>query len=191
MKIFIFLFLSFSFLSCKSSSHWRTASRATAEIAPIPSKYKKAVVQIYTARLWGFRGLVADHTWISTKQEGAKSYKVYEVIGWLRRLTKSNTVLRIAEDLPDRLWYGNKPKLLVDLRDISAKQVIDKIHQVAISYPYKTTYSIFGPNSNTFTSWMACKVPELNLNLSIRAIGKNFFKDCKKKIAINHKKFPH
>jgi len=39
---------------------------------------------------------------------------------------------------------------------------------------------MFGPNSNTFTAWMACKVPELNLKLSDPAIGKNYLKNCKK-----------
>ena len=88
-----------------SFSGWKTASRVSSGISPTAKKYKPAVVQVYAAKLWGIRGLVADHTWISTKKAGATSYKVYEVLDWLKHSTKSNSVVRIAEDMPDRLWY--------------------------------------------------------------------------------------
>ncbi len=204
IKLLSYLFLLSSltcFTSCFHSS-WQNASRDTTGIAPLAEKYKESVVQIYAAKLFGFKGLIADHTWISTKKEGAHFYKVYEVLGWLRYSNsaksdlstilydlfgwskypkETNSVLRIAKDIPDKLWYGNKPRILLDLRGNKAKKVIHKIHQAAISYPYKKNYSLIGPNSNTFTAWVACKVPELNLHLSYRAIGKNYLKTCQSK----------
>lgn len=157
---------------------WEKASRESAKLAPIPEKSKEAVVQVYAAPLWGLRGLVADHTWISTKPKGGSSYTVYEVIGW--RMAKGyDSVLRIEKDIPDRLWYGKMPKALIDLRGKKAEQLIEKIHAAASHYPYKNEYSmILGPNSNTFTAWISCKVPELNLKLSRRAIGKGYLKNC-------------
>ena len=61
---------------------WERASRDSAKLAPLPEENQSAIVQIYAAPLWGLRGLVADHTWVSTKARGAFSYTVYEVIGW-------------------------------------------------------------------------------------------------------------
>ncbi len=171
LKILFFLFFS-------ACSGWKNASRDSAGIAPDPNKYEEAIVQVYAAKLWGFRGLVADHTWISTKKEGSKFYTVYEVLGWLKYHNNSNFVLSIKKAIPDRFWFGNKPKVLLDLRDEPAKRIIDQIHTAAINYPYKRKYALFGPNSNTFTAWIACKVPELKLRLSARAIGKNFLKNC-------------
>ena len=160
---------------------WERASRDSSKMAPLPKDNKEAIVQVYAAPLWGLRGLVADHTWISTKPKKGTSYTVYEVIGW--RLTKGyDSVLRIEKDIPDRLWFGNKPRILIDLRGEKAGQLIDKIHIAASQYPYKNEYSMaFGPNSNTFIAWVACKVPELHLKLSRRAIGKSYLKNCQKR----------
>ena len=160
---------------------WERASRESAKLAPLPEKNKGAVVQVYAAPLWGLRGWVADHTWISIKPKDSSFYTVYEVIGW--RIAKGYpSVLRIEKDIPDRLWYGKKPRVLMDLRDEKAEQLIEKIHIAASQYPYKNEYSmVFGPNSNTFTAWVSCEVPELNLKLSRRAIGKGYLKNCHKK----------
>ena len=173
--IFVFaLFLSAA--SCFSGG-WRTASRASAGLAPLPEESKEAVVQVYRAPLWGLRGLVADHTWIAAKKTGASFYIVYEVIGW-RKFDKA-PVLRAEKDIPDRLWFGNRPALLADIRGEEANRIADKIRQAALEYPYKREYSVlFGPNSNTWTAWTACRIPELNLKLSRRAVGKNYVKGC-------------
>ena len=160
---------------------WERASRASAKLAPLPQENKEAIVQAYAAPLWGLRGLVADHTWISTKQKGASSYTVYEVIGW-RMASGHDFALRMESDIPDRLWYGKQPRTLIDLRGEEAEQMIDRIHTAAAQYPYKKEYSmVFGPNSNTFTAWISCKIPELNLKLSRRAIGKNYLKNCQQR----------
>ena len=166
--------------SCISNSGgWKTATRASAKLAPLPLKHQEAVVQVYRAPLWGLRGLVADHTWISTKKNGASSYTVYEVIGWRKMSSRHNSVLRIEKDLPDRFWYGNEPRVLADFRGRQAEKLIHKIHTAALEYPYKKDYSMApGPNSNTFTAWIACKVPELQLKLSHRAVGKGYLKSC-------------
>ena len=162
-----------------SNSGWDQADRSSAHLAPSPQAHPEAVLQAYSAPLWGWRGYVADHTWIATKPSGVDFYTVYEVLGWRKWSQADNSVLRMETDIPDRLWYGNKPTVLIDIRGKKADQLIDKVHKSALSYPYKTEYSMaFGPNSNTFTAWIACQVPELNLELSKRAIGKNYLKTC-------------
>ena len=48
----------------------------------------------------------------------------------------------------------------------------------ARAYPWKTTYKAFpGPNSNTFTAWIAKQVPELDLDLPFSAIGSGYAAD--------------
>lgn len=152
---------------------WRTASRESAGIAPSPTEEPDAVVHVYGAKAWSWRGWFAIHTWIATKPTAADSYTVYEVIGW--RLRHNQPVLRIARDLPDRLWFGEQPELLVEHRGLAAEQLIDAIDQAARSYPWQQEYKVFpGPNSNTFTAWVARQVPELGLELPFRAIGQGF-----------------
>jgi len=159
--------------ACSTDGTWRTASRDSAGIAPTPEEEPDAVVQIYAAKVWGARGLFADHTWTSVKPRGADSYTVYEVIGW--RKFRGRSVVRIAEDLPDRRWFGNEPRVLYELRGDAAQAAAEGIAEAAESYPYPDEYTAFpGPNSNTFTQWLVENVEELDFSLPIRAIGKNF-----------------
>ncbi|MCP4925636.1 MAG: DUF3750 domain-containing protein, partial [Gammaproteobacteria bacterium] len=45
----------------------------------------------------------------------------------------------------------------------------------ARAYPWKHSYKAFpGPNSNTFTAWVAQEVPQLDLDLPWSAIGSGF-----------------
>jgi len=160
-------------LSSCSNRDWRFASRDSAGIAPDPQTTPEAVVLAYGANAWGWRGWFAIHTWLATKPAGADSYTVYEVVGW--RLRRGMPVVRIAKDLPDRLWFGEKPELLVEHRGEQAEELIAAIDQAARDYPWADEYKVFpGPNSNTFIAWIAQQVPELNLKLPFRAIGSGY-----------------
>ncbi len=171
---FIF-FMAISLLcliSC-SSSDWRTASRESAGIAPDPATNREAILQFYSADAWGWRGWVAVHTWIAAKPTDALTYTVYEVIGW--RQSRGLPVVRIERDLPDRLWFGERPRLLKELRGEGVDSLIIAVDQAARNYPWAETYSAFpGPNSNTFTAWVALQVPELDLQLPFSAIGSGY-----------------
>lgn len=159
--------------NCGGQKDWRTASRESAGIAPDPLTTQEAVVHVYGAKAWGWRGWFAVHTWIAAKEAGAKSYTVYEVIGW--RANRGLPVLRISSDLPDRLWFGAQPELLIEHSGKGAEELITAVDQAARDYPWKDEYKVFpGPNSNTFTAWVAQQVPELNLKLPFRAIGKGY-----------------
>ncbi|BCR05308.1 lipoprotein [Desulfuromonas versatilis] len=158
---------------CSGERDWRTASREPAGIAPDPAQTREAVLQVYAAPAWGWRGWFAVHTWIATKRTAEPSYTVYEVIGWRER--RGLPVLRIEKDVPDRFWYGEKPRLLVDRRGPEAQTLIAAVEQAARSYPWPKTYRAFpGPNSNTFTAWVAQKVPALELDLPFSAIGSGY-----------------
>jgi|GEM_PF-6703546 len=57
-------------------SDWRTASREPAGIAPDPATTPEALVQVYAARAWGWRGRFAVHSWIAVKPSNAPAFTV-------------------------------------------------------------------------------------------------------------------
>lgn len=152
---------------------WRTASTEPAGLAPDPATTPEAVVQVYGARTWGWRGNFGVHTWVAVKPEKAAVYTVYEVIGW--RLRWSDTVVAIHNRAADARWYGNAPELYADKRGAEAEKLIPRIDAAARAYPYPNEYTAWpGPNSNTFTAWITRAVPELGVDLPPTAIGKDF-----------------
>jgi uncharacterized protein YceK len=171
-KILLIFLILFGLTGC-STNDWRTASRESAEMAPKPALAREAVLQVYGAPTWGWRGWFAIHTWIATKPSNDESYTVYEVIGWRQR--RGLPVVRIEKDLPDRYWYGERPRLLKEFRGDGVDQLIIAVDRAAKSYPWPDTYTAFpGPNSNTFTAWIAHQVPELGLDLPFSAIGSGY-----------------
>jgi len=171
-RLLLLTLLLLSLVGC-ASKDYRTASRESAGIAPNPATNREAVLQIYGAPTWGWRGWFAIHTWVATKPQNADSYTVYEVIGW--RLRRGLSVIRIEKDLPDRYWFGERPRLLKDFRGEPAGKLIEAVDRAAKSYPWPDTYKAFpGPNSNTFTAWIVKQVPELGLDLPFSAIGSGY-----------------
>jgi hypothetical protein len=155
---------------------WRTASSEPVGLAPDPAITPEAVVQVYGARAWGWRGYFGVHTWIAVKSARATAYTVYEVIGW--QLRWSDSVVAIRQRTADARWFGSAPELLADKRGAEAEALIPRIDMAAHSYPYAAEYSAWpGPNSNTFTAWVARAVPELEVRLPPTAIGKDYLRD--------------
>ena len=155
---------------------WRTASSEPVGLAPDPAATPEAVVQVYGARTWGWRGSFGVHTWIAVKPEKAGAYTVYEVIGW--RLRWSDNVVAIHHRAADARWYGNAPELYAEKRGAEAEKLIPRIDAAARAYPHAHEYSAWpGPNSNTFTAWITRAVPELGVDLPPTAIGKDFLSD--------------
>lgn len=152
---------------------WRSASSEPVGLAPDPATTPEAVVQVYGARTWGWRGYFGIHTWVAVKPAAARAYTVYEVIGW--RLRRGESALVIRERAPDARWFGNAPELLADRRGAGVDGLIARIDQAARAYPYAGEYAVWpGPNSNTFTAWVARAVPELEVDLPPTAIGKDY-----------------
>lgn len=172
MKTILLVILFFSLSGC-TAKDWRTASRESAGIAPPPATTKEAVLQVYGASAWGWRGWFAIHTWIAAKKTGEPSYTVYEVIGWRQRI--GLPVIRVEKDIPDRYWFGERPRLLKELRGNGVDLLISDVDLAVNSYPWPDTYDAFpGPNSNTFTAWISRKVPRLGLELPFSAIGSGY-----------------
>jgi Protein of unknown function (DUF3750) len=174
MRKVLLIIIAVLFVSaCSGNKDWRTASRESAGIAPDPRVTTEAVIHVYGADTWGWRGWFAIHTWIAAKRSGEAEYTVYEVIGW--RLRRGLPVVRIEKDLPDRFWFGEKPVLIKEHRGAGVDELITQVDKAARSYPWPDRYEAFpGPNSNTFTSWVASQVPQLKLSLPLSAIGSGY-----------------
>ena len=149
---------------------WSNAPRHSSGLAPDPGRNHQAILQIYNARAFAWRGIFATHPWIVVKKTGVPTYTRYEVVGW-----GSGSKLRVDYATADGLWYGAEPELLVDLRGEGVDALIDRIEQAVRSYPFKDVYRTWpGPNSNTFLAHVAREVPELSLDIPASAIGKDY-----------------
>ena len=150
---------------------WRTAARHSAGLAPDPARLADtAIVQVYAAATFGWRGYFAVHPWIIFKRAGETAYTRYDVIGWGR-----GTVVRRNYALPDGLWFGATPNVLVDHRGEGVEAMIDDIEAAIDRYPHAGEYRSYpGPNSNTFLAHIGREVPALRLDLPANAIGKDY-----------------
>lgn len=59
--------------------NWATSDRSSAGLAPNPAATREAVVQVYAARAFGWRGAFGTHTWLAVKPTGAQRYRVLQV----------------------------------------------------------------------------------------------------------------
>jgi hypothetical protein len=157
----------------QAPSHWSRARWDSTGLAPDPAGHPEPIVQVYAARTWGWKGVVAVHSWIVLKREGAPAYERYEVVGWGVR--NGGSAVRRNLRPPDGRWAGNDPELLVDVRGPRAAAAIAKIEALIASYPYESSYLTWpGPNSNSFVAHLVRSVPELHTELPPTAIGKDF-----------------
>jgi hypothetical protein len=153
---------------------WSIASQAPTGLAPDPAYVHEAVVQVYAARAFAWRGAFSVHTWMAVKPANAMQYTRYEVIGW--RVYRGLSAVSVSGDrAPDAQWFGANPWLLRDVRGPAAEAIITALPDVVASYPYTDRYHIWpGPNSNTFTAYLARHMPQLRLALPTNAIGKDY-----------------
>lgn len=174
--LFILLAIPLVMVLCgavRLGTDYRTANRSSAGIAPDPEKTPEAIIQVYAARALNWRGIFGVHAWIATKPENIPHYTVHHVIGWR---TYRNLPAVVSEPgIPDRYWFGNRPEIIAELRGPPAEQAIAEIEKAVKSYPYVDDYRLWpGPNSNTFVAYVARRIPELELELPVTAIGKDF-----------------
>lgn len=158
--------------------NWWETRKDSSNQAPDPATTPEAVVQIYSAPAFGWRGIFGVHTWIVVKPAGADRYTRLEVFGWGVR--RGLPAVRVHSEAPDGYWHGSRPEKLVDLRGPQVDEIIDKIYHAVDRYPFVREYRLWpGPNSNTFTAYIGRRIPELRLDLPPTAIGKDFLAhDC-------------
>ena len=156
-----------------SAEHWSRARWDSAGLAPDPAATPEAVIQVYAARSWGWRGAFGVHTWLAFKRSGAPTFERYEVVGW--GVGRGAPAVRQGLRVVDGYWAGNPPTLLVDRRGEGVDALSDKVEAAIAAYPYPDVYRVWpGPNSNTFIAHIGRQVPELGIALPALAVGKDY-----------------
>jgi hypothetical protein len=149
---------------------FRDADWSSVGMLPPAAADPQARLLVFTGRTGRWKGIFAVHSWVVFKDEGAASWTRYDVVGW------GNPVRSNGWD-PDGRWFGNTPRVLVDVRGDAAKTLIPKVRAAIAAYGYNRygDYRVWpGPNSNTFTAAVLRAVPELQATLPPDAIGKDF-----------------
>ena len=107
-----------------------------------------------------WRGVFSVHTWIAVKPTGAERYTRYEVLGF--GVANGAPAVRVDRTGPDNYWFGARPQIILDRRGPGVDAIIEDIRAAVARYPYLHKYRTWpGPNSNTFTAFIARQVPEL------------------------------
>lgn len=170
--LFLILFLP-TLLFAQGNNSWRTADRSSIGIAPQPKDEPRAMVQIYVARAYSWRGYFGVHPWISYKEKDADHYTTYQVMGF--GMSRGIPVINTHQQQPDKRWFGNDPEIIFDLRGDAASAMIPHIEKAVSSYQYPKFYRLFpGPNSNTFISHVIRNTPGIYVELPPHAIGKDW-----------------
>ncbi len=155
------------------SMNWWEARNDSSQQAPDPATTPEAVIEVYAARAFGWRGAFGVHTWIAGKRSGAAEYIRVEVIGW--RLYRGLSVVSVHNGIGDGYWFGSRPFKLVSLRGDGIDEIIDEVEAAASRYPFTHRYRVWpGPNSNTFTAFIGREVPALGLDMPPHAVGKDY-----------------
>ncbi|HEY7664887.1 MAG TPA: DUF3750 domain-containing protein [Xanthobacteraceae bacterium] len=131
---------------------------------------REARLLVFTGRTGRWKGIFAVHSWVVFKPEGASAWRRYDVVGW-------GNPVRSNGWAPDGRWFGNVPRVLVDVRGAEAAALIPKVKAAIAAYGYRNfgDYRIWpGPNSNTFTAAVLRAAPELATTLPSNAVGKDF-----------------
>jgi Protein of unknown function (DUF3750) len=138
----------------RSGVRWYEARRDPTGLAPDPATTQEAVVQVYAARAVSWRGVFSVHTWIAVKPTGAQRYMRYEVLGF--GVADGAPAVRVDRMGPDNYWFGARPQIVLDRRGPDVDAMIEDIRAAVVRYPYPQKYRAWpGPNSNTFTAYIA------------------------------------
>lgn len=149
---------------------WRDASWASVGMLPQANADRDARLLVFTGRTGRWKGIFAVHSWVVLKPAGADAWSRYDVVGWGRPVRQNGWD-------PDGRWYGDVPRVLLDIKGPAAAALIPRVQAAIADYTWRNSgdYRIWpGPNSNTFIAAVLRAVPELAATLPPNAIGKDF-----------------
>ena len=132
----------------------------------------------------------AAHTWFLINQKGKLTRR--EVlhfrkdralsIGYLHTdYFEPFTGIEIWQHYTKYHWKGTVLDIITGDEHSVAAKMINCIERSSEEYPFTETYSLPGPNSNTYTQWVLTQFPQVTTRLPWNAFGKKFlFKNTKK-----------
>jgi hypothetical protein len=178
-KVLITIFILFLFplavhaalyFTQEHAGSFRSANWSSTGMLPPATADNDARLLVFTGRTGRWRGIFSVHSWVVLKPENATTWSRYDVVGW-------GPPVRMNGWAPDSYWFGNTPRVLVDVRGAQAAALIPKVKAAIDDYRYDQfgDYRLWpGPNSNTFVATVLRAVPELGIALPANAVGKDF-----------------
>jgi hypothetical protein len=158
------------YVTQEHAGSFRDADWSSVGMLPPASADHEARLMVFTGRTGRWRGIFSVHSWVVFKPANATTWSRYDVVGW-------GQPVRMNGWAPDSRWFGNTPRILVDVRGAQATALIPKVQTAIEEYRYNTfgDYRLWpGPNSNTFVATVLRAVPELAITLPPNAVGKDF-----------------
>lgn len=162
---------SLLYLAGGTGAGWRTADRSSIGALPAPAQNPVAVVRIFSAQTVRWRGILASHSWIVFKAQGASTYTRYDYTAW------GELPIRVNGFEPDGRWFGHMPQVVFAADGLDAAALLPKIETAIAQYAWRNAgdYRAWpGPNSNTFVSAIMDAVPEMRVTLPPSAVGKDY-----------------
>jgi hypothetical protein len=151
-------------------ANFREANWGSIGMLPAADADREARLLVFSGRTGRWKGIFAVHSWVVFKPAGATAWSRYDVVGWGRPVRSNGWA-------PDARWYGDVPRVLVDVKGTAAEALIPKVQAAIRNYRYNNPgdYRMWpGPNSNTFVASVLRAVPELAVSLPPTAIGRDF-----------------
>lgn len=149
---------------------WWDADRSTISHLPPAARHRPAIVRVFAAPTVSWRGIVAVHSWIVIKAEGASEYTRYDYTAW-------GDPVRINGFVADGRWFGRVPEVVLAADGAEATAMIPRMRAAIDAYTWRNRgdyHAWPGPNSNTFVAAVMDAVPDVPIALPPTAIGKDY-----------------
>jgi hypothetical protein len=152
------------------ATSFRDADWSSVGMLPPATADRDARLLVFTGRTGRWKGVFSVHSWVVFKAQNATTWSRYDVVGWGQPVRSNGWA-------PDGRWFGDTPRVLVDVRGAEAERLIPKVKAAIAAYRYINAgdYRVWpGPNSNTFVAQILRAMPELGATLPPNAVGKDF-----------------
>jgi hypothetical protein len=149
---------------------WWSADRSSIGHLEPAARHQAAVVRVFAAPTVSWRGIVAVHSWIVLKPQGAAAYTRYDYTAW-------GEPIRVNGFAADGRWFGRSPEVIFAADGDAAAALIPRMQAAVEGYAWRNRgdYRAWpGPNSNTFVAAVLEAVPEVQVALPPTAVGKDY-----------------
>src|SRR5436309_3247784 len=92
---------------------YRDADWSSVGMLPPATNDREARLLVFTGRTGRWKGIFSVHSGVVFKPENASTWSRYDVVGW-------GQPVRSVGWAPDARWFGDTPRVLVDVRGTSA-----------------------------------------------------------------------
>ena len=107
------------YASKERPASFRDADWSSVGMLPEAGADREARFLVFTGRTGRWKGIFAVHSWVVFKPENATTWSRYDVVGWGQPVRNNGWA-------PDGRWFGDVPRVLVDVRGAEAAALIPK-----------------------------------------------------------------